>query len=273
MLFANHVVSPIPLLGCDPNFKRQTGMWSLSILSAYSEWPVPTAESQVSEFIPADLNHCHLCRRTHSALVWTELRTVSGTVPEKKLQAVHPSEYTCKLQFGKPAEESGGDGLENTSTIKPQTERAGWRLGCISLRCQSRDCEFSADYSANRKCVMGKKLRSSFLFVSITYLRHLWKYTLYQFLTSASPSLSFWLTYGSFVALLSRPAANKACTAECKGTHVHAELIFLSPKSVGFSSRFFSVTDIDCVLMERASSFKRILHCLCYFTTQQTRAT
>lgn len=58
-------------------------------------------------------------------MVWTELRTVSGTVPEKKLQAVHPSEYTCKLQFGKPAEESGGDGLENTSMIKPQTERAG----------------------------------------------------------------------------------------------------------------------------------------------------
>lgn len=217
-------------------------MWSLPILLAYSEWPVATAESHVSEFIPADLNHCHLHRRTHSALVWSELRTVSGMVPEKKLQAMHPSECTCKLQFGKPAEASGGDGLENTSTIKPQTERAGWRLGCVSLPCKSRDCELSADYSTNRKCVMGRKLRSSFLFVSIIYLRHLWKYTLHQHLTSAPPpSLSFWLTYGSFAALSSCPAANKACTAECKGTHVHAELIVLSPKSVSFSSRFFSV--------------------------------
>lgn len=91
MDFANHVVSPIQLLGCDLNFKRQTGMWSLYILLAYSEWPVPTAEYHVSEFIPADLNHCHLCRRTHRALIWAELRTVSGMVPKKNWRPCHAS--------------------------------------------------------------------------------------------------------------------------------------------------------------------------------------
>lgn len=167
MRFANHVVSPIQPLGCDLNFKRQTGML------AYSEWPVPTAEYHVSEFISADLNRCHLCRRTHRALIWAELRTVSGIVPEKELEAMLPSEHTGKLQFEKLAEEAGGEGWESTSTIKPRTKRAGWRFGCISLRCKSRDCAFSADHSTNRKCIMGRKLRSSFLLVSIIYLRHL----------------------------------------------------------------------------------------------------
>lgn len=36
-----------------------------------------------------------------------------------------PSEHTYKLQFEKPAEESGGDGLESISMMKSQTKRTG----------------------------------------------------------------------------------------------------------------------------------------------------
>lgn len=58
-------------------------------------------------------------------MIWAELRTVSGTVPEKELEAMLPSEHTGKLQFEKPAEASGGEGWESTSTITAPDEK-GW---------------------------------------------------------------------------------------------------------------------------------------------------
>lgn len=149
-------------------------MWRLYIPLAYSEWPVPTAEYHVSEFIPTDLNHCHLCRRTHRALIWAELRAVSGMVPDKELEAmpcVLLSTHTnCSLKSRLKSQV--GMAWRARPWWSPRRKGLGEGLG-VSHCIAKAGTEFSADHSSNGKWIMGRKLRSSFLFVSIIYLRHL----------------------------------------------------------------------------------------------------